>query len=430
MRFNKETFVAGFALFSMFFGAGNLMLPPLLGLKAGDAWFMVSLGFIISAVVIPLLGIVAHARLQGTMLDFAKKVSPIFSLVYCLVVYLISIALPSPRTASVTHEMAIQPFFGTSSLVTSSVYFALVLLFVLNRSRILGLLGKFLSPIIFIVILSIICIGIFATLEPSIEPTSLDIPLISGLLEGYQTFDAIGAVVVGGVIIISLKLKGEHNFEKNRGLIIRSGIVAGLGLLIIYSGMIYNGALFSSEVAPEITRTALLSELSLKTLGNIGKTLLSILVALACFTTAVGIVTGTADFVKGVLGDSQRAYVITAVIGCVLGVVMGQFDVHHIIDVAVPALMLIYPITIILIVLNVLPDKFTSVLVFRAVVISVILFSIPDFLASLGMKEQMTTILDLLPFGEYSLGWLLPAVLVFILMNSIQSILPKKQILD
>ncbi len=430
MRFNKETFVAGFALFSMFFGAGNLMLPPLLGLKAGDAWFMVSLGFIISAVVIPLLGIVAHARLQGTMLDFAKKVSPVFSLIYCLVVYLISIALPSPRTASVTHEMAIQPFFGTSSLVTSSVYFALVLLFVLNRSRILGLLGKFLSPIIFIVILSIICIGIFATLEPSIEPTSLDIPLISGLLEGYQTFDAIGAVVVGGVIIISLKLKGEHNFEKNRGLIIRSGIVAGLGLLIIYSGMIYNGALFSSEVAPEITRTALLSELSLKTLGNIGKTLLSILVALACFTTAVGIVTGTADFVKGVLGDSQRAYVITAVIGCVLGVVMGQFDVHHIIDVAVPALMLIYPITIILIVLNVLPDKFTSVLVFRAVVISVILFSIPDFLASLGMKEQMTTILDLLPFGEYSLGWLLPAVLVFILMNSIQSILPKKQILD
>lgn len=430
MRFNKETFVAGFALFSMFFGAGNLMLPPLLGLKAGDAWFMVSLGFIISAVVIPLLGIVAHARLQGTMLDFAKKVSPIFSLVYCLVVYLISIALPSPRTASVTHEMAIQPFFGTSSLVTSSVYFALVLLFVLNRSRILGLLGKFLSPIIFIVILSIICIGIFATLDPSIEPTSLGIPLISGLLEGYQTFDAIGAVVVGGVIIISLKLKGEHNFEKNRGLIIRSGIVAGLGLLIIYSGMIYNGALFSSEVAPEITRTALLSELSLKTLGNIGKTLLSILVALACFTTAVGIVTGTADFVKGVLGDSQRAYVITAVIGCVLGVVMGQFDVHHIIDVAVPALMLIYPITIILIVLNVLPDKFTSVLVFRAVVISVILFSIPDFLASLGMKEQMTTILDLLPFGEYSLGWLLPAVLVFILMNSIQSILPKKQILD
>ena len=227
MRFNKETFVVGFALFSMFFGAGNLMLPPLLGLRAGDTWFLVTVGFVISAVIIPLLGIFAHARLQGTMLDFAKKVSPGFSLVYCVLVYMISIALPSPRTASVTHEMAIEPFFGTSAWLTSSVYFVLVLLFVLNRSKILGLLGKFLSPIIFIVVLSIICIGIISTQTP-IQPSDFQTPIISGLLEGYQTFDAIGAVVVGGVIIISLKMKKGDDFANNKKLIIKSGIVAGL----------------------------------------------------------------------------------------------------------------------------------------------------------------------------------------------------------
>ncbi|WP_282079985.1 branched-chain amino acid transport system II carrier protein [Aquimarina algiphila] len=417
MRFNKETFVAGFALFSMFFGAGNLMLPPLLGFKAGDAWLMVIMGFVISAVIIPLLGIFAHARLQGTMLDFAKKVSPTFSLIYCVLVYLISIALPSPRTASVTHEMAIQPFFGTSAWMTSTIYFALVLLFVLNRSKILSILGKFLSPIIFIVVLSIICIGIFSVLTPEIGPSEFQTPIVSGLLEGYQTFDAIGAVVVGGVIIVSLKIKGENNFDRNRSLIMRSGILAGIGLFIIYAGMIYSGALFGSDFDENINRTDLLSGLSLKTLGSVGEIFLSILVGLACFTTAVGIVTGTADFMKGLFGGSQKVYLITAIIGCILGVLMGQFDVHYIINVAVPALMFIYPITIILILLNVLPDRFTSSLVFRSVVVVTILFSIPDFLGSIGLSDLVSSLLKILPLGVYSLTWLLPALTTLVIMN-------------
>lgn len=417
MRFNKETFVAGFALFSMFFGAGNLMLPPFLGFKAGDAWSMVIMGFVISAVIIPILGILAHARLQGTMLDFAKKVSPKFSLIYCVLVYIISITLPSPRTASVTHEMAIEPFFGTSAWLTSAIYFALVLLFVLNRSKILSLLGKFLSPIIFIVVLSIICISIFSIQTPSINPSEFQTPFIKGLLEGYQTFDAIGAVVVGGVIIVSLKIKGENDFKRNQSLIIGSGVLAGLGLFIIYAGMIYSGALFGADFDSTISRTDLLSGLSLKTLGNIGKVFLSILVGLACFTTAVGIVTGTADFIKGIYNDSQKAYLITAIISCVLGVLMGQFDVHYIIKVAIPALMFIYPITIILILLNVLPNRFTSVPVFRTVVIITILFSIPDFLGSIGMQDVVHPILQVLPLGGYSLAWLLPALITLVIMN-------------
>ena len=416
MRFNKETFIAGFALFSMFFGAGNLILPPYLGFKGGDMWLWVTIGFVISAVALPLLGIFAHARLQGTMMDFGKKVSPIFSLVYCFIVYTISITLPSPRTASVAHEMAIQPFFGTSSLLTSTIYFVLVLFFVLNRSKILDILGKYLTPIIFIVILSIIGVGIFST-HLDMQVSEFKTPVIKGLLEGYQTFDAIGAVVVGGVVIISLRLKGENDFERNKDLIRKSGMVAGIGLFLVYAGLIYNGALFNSSFEREITRTELLSGLSLKTLGNIGKAFLSVLVGLACFTTAVGIVTGTADFMKGVFKESQGVYVSTAIIGCILGIIIGQFDVHYIIAVAIPALMFIYPITIILILLNVLPEKVTPPLIFKSVVAITMLFSLPDFLASIGLKEQVQPALDIIPFGNESLGWLLPAILIFVILN-------------
>ncbi len=416
MNKTNQTLIIGFALFSMFFGAGNLILPPFLGFKSGSDWFLVTLGFAITAVIIPILGIIAHARLQGTMYDFGKKVSPTFSLVYCLIVYAISISLPAPRTASVTHEMAIAPFFNISSLVTSSVYFVLVFLFVINRSKILNLIGKFLTPLIIIILFLIIVIGIFSS-HTEMNPSLFKTPIVDGLLEGYQTFDAIGAIVVGGVLIISLNLKGLTGFKEKKEIITKAGIIAGLGLLTIYGGLIAVGALYNSQFSEEITRTQLLSGLSLNTLGNIGTAFLSVLVALACFTTAVGIITGTADYFKGLFNQSQLAYLITAIIACVLGVTVGQFDVHYIIKVAVPALMFIYPITIILILLNVLPEKYASPIIFKAVVIITILFSLPDFLKSIGYADSIKNSIDFIPLAQHSLGWVLPALLTFLLVN-------------
>ena len=143
MNKTKEVWIAGFALFSLFFGAGNLILPPTLGLKSGVDWWVVVLGFIVTAIAIPVLAIFAHAKLQGTLYDFGKKVSPAFSTLFCFLIYIIAVAIPSPRTAAVTHEMAIQPFFDTRPLFTSIVYFVLVFLFATNRSRIISLIGKF-----------------------------------------------------------------------------------------------------------------------------------------------------------------------------------------------------------------------------------------------------------------------------------------------
>ena len=419
MNKTNQTLIIGFALFSMFFGAGNLILPPFLGFKSGGDWFLVTIGFAITAVVIPILGILAHARLQGTMYDFGKKVSPTFSLLYCLIVYSISIALPAPRTASVTHEMAIAPFFDISSLVTSSVYFALVFLFVINRSKILNLIGKFLTPLIILILFLIIGIGIFSS-HTELNPSLFKTPLVDGLLEGYQTFDAIGAIVVGGVLIISLNLKGYTEYKEKKKLITKAGIIAGLGLLSIYGGLIAVGALYNSQFGEEVTRTQLLSGLSLETLGSIGTIFLSVLVALACFTTAVGIITGTADYFKGLFNQSQLAYLITAVIACLLGIVVGQFDVHYIIKIAIPALLFIYPITIVLILLNVLLEKYASSTVFKTVVIVTILFSLPDFLKSIGYDDSIKSIVDFIPLAHYSLGWVLPALISFILVNFIE----------
>lgn len=405
------------ALFSLFFGAGDLILPPQLGFKSGVDWWLLVIGFSVSAVFIPIIGIMAHAKLQGTMFDFGKKVSPLFSLIYCYAVYAISISLPSPRTASVTHEMGIAPFFDSSPLLTSAVYFTLVFVFVMNRSRIMDIIGKFLTPAIVIILLAIIGVSAF-TASWDFGISTIEQPVSYGILEGYQTFGAIGAVVVGGVVIISLNLKqqsGDYNLKRN--MIARAGWLAGMGLLLIYGGLILSGALLHDQFDPDINRTGLVSAISAFTLGNQANLLLSVLISLACFTTAVGIVTGSADFVKSRFGNSQMAYTATAFTGSLLGVLMGQLNVDYIIAVAVPALMFIYPLTIVLILLNALPEKWTSVRVFRWVVGATILFSIPDFLTSLGVSELTSSVAQWIPFADVNLGWSVPALVVFLVAN-------------
>ena len=416
MNKTKEIWIAGFALFSLFFGAGNLILPPSLGAKAGLDWWIVVLGFVLTAVTIPILAIFAHAKLQGTLYDFGNKVHPVFSTVYCFLIYSIAIAIPSPRTAAVTHEMTVQPFFETSTLLTSVIYFVLVFIFAINRSRVIGLIGKFLTPIIVIILLIIIGIAIFSS-TGNVNPSTFTTPFIDGILEGYQTFDAIGGVVVGAVIIISLNYSSHTTFDAKRKLIRQAGFMAGTGLLLIYGGLILSGSLLSSTFAENASRTAILSSLSTQTLGNFGTTFLSVLVALACFTTAVGIVTGTADYIKGICNESKTAYFITAAISSLIGVIVGSYNVGFIIDVAVPALMFLYPITIVLILLNIVPDKFASKLVFRGVVLVTFVFSIPDFLGFIIPRENLIGIKSMIPLAENSLGWVLPAFIAFLILN-------------
>ncbi len=420
MKRTKETLVTAFALFSLFFGAGNLILPPQLGFKSGELWWLVALGFCLSAVLVPILGILAHARLQGTMFDFARKVSPAFSLVYCFLIYAISIALPSPRTASVTHEMAIAPLFGSPPLLTSLVYFTLVFVFAMNRNSILGLVGKWLTPAVLIILVLIIGIAAVEFRAPT-EGTGLRRPFAHGILEGYQTFDAIGAVVVGGVILVSINLKKDAgDYQRRKSLITHAAWLAGTGLLLVYFGLIFSGFLTRPAFDADISRTALLAGISSLTLGATANGFLSVLVSLACFTTAVGIVTGTADFLKSRFPGVPWAYPFTAFAGSVLGVLVGQLNVGSIIAIALPALMFIYPLTIVLILLNVVPEKLAPPPIFRAVVFSVLLFSIPDFMNSVGWAGLLGKVPDYIPLGAYSMGWVLPSAGVFLLLNLVR----------
>lgn len=412
MKFSKEVFVIGFALFALFFGAGNLILPPYLGFCAGSQWYFVALGFVISAVGLPLLGILAHAKLQGSIFNFADKVSPVFSLIFCILIYLISVTLPAPRTAAVTYEIAVEPFFAISGLTTSIIYFALVFLFVIRRSSVINYIGKFLTPAILLLLLAIIISGFFTDFEPMRDSTTVN-PILSGFFEGYQTFDAIAALVVGGVIVFSIKMKETLSKIEIKRTVIAAALLAAFGLLFVYGGLIYTGAVVNSEFPTTVTRTQLLSGIGFLNLGGMAQTGLSILVALACFTTAVGIITGTADFMTERI-KKPIVYPITVSTACIIGVVLGAFSVDKIIEIALPVLMLIYPLTIVLILLNVLSEKLRTSFIMRIVVATTILFSLPDALKYIVSADTFFGILNFVPLSADGLGWLLPAVTAFV----------------
>ena len=178
------------------------------------------------------------------------------------------------------------------------------------------------------------------------------------------------------------------------------------------------GAHFNLTIPKDASRTAILLQLSTTTLGKIGASFLSVLVALACFTTAVGIITGIADYFRGFFNNSKFSYRLTAVIGCLFGVLVGQFDVHFIIDAAIPVLLVIYPVTIVLIILNVLPDKWASKSIFQSVVYIAILFSFTDVL-NLYYQDTlvMQSITKHIPLAESGLAWVLPSLIVLVFIN-------------
>lgn len=389
-------------------------MPPFLGYQTGEHWVWASLGFVLSAVIIPILAIFGYARIQKSFLGFSAPLGPIPSVIFGMVLYAIAITLPCPRTASVTYEMSVAPYFEFSSLLFSLLYFGGVLVFALNRSKILDVIGKYLTPLIVLLLLCIIVLGFFLE-NPDPVIRSITNPMAFGFVEGYQTFDAIGGVVVGGVVLVTLALNKNLNYQDRKKIIAQSGIIAGLGLILIYIGLIILGS-HQTGVSFE-TRTELLTTLSRSTLGGYGTMALAILVALACFTTAVGIVVGMADFVSELFGNSRKAFVVATVGACLIGVLIGQFSVPIIISLAVPALLFIYPITIVLVLINALPNRYHQKRFYRIGVTAAVVFSLPEFVYSMAPHPSVERIRNWLPLGEYNLGWLLPTLLLLLLLG-------------
>lgn len=414
----KDSIIVGFALFSMFFGAGNLIFPAFLGNTIGDQYLLGIIGFILTGVGLPLLAIMACSKGDGSFKSIANKVSPKFAIIFTAILFIaIGPMLAIPRTAATTFELTINPFFSNvSPFIAMTIYFLINLYFVLGKTSIIDTIGKYLTPSLMIILFILIVKGLVMPIGNVVETNAINV-FPNSLLEGYQTMDAIAALLFAGMITSSLKSKGYKDKEMPT-MIMKSSLVAILGLAFVYGGLTYIGAQTIGVASPEISKTSLLILISKSILGNIGPVIIGIAMGLACLTTSIGLITSGANFFERI-SNGKLSFKLNAILISVVSLGIATLGVDNIVVLSVPILNILYPVSITLIGTALLSkyinnNKAVKVGVYTSLVFG-ILFAIP------GIN------LNFIPLAEFGFGWFIPTVLAIVFSYIIFTITDKEE---
>ena len=413
----KDIIVCGFALFAIFFGAGNMIFPPYLGVMAGDRWFTAAIGFLLSDPVLPVLGVIVTARLGGRAIDLGKRVGWKFSAVISAIcILIIGPFFAVPRTGATTHEMFIAPNLpSVPAFVTSIVFFGLTLYLVLNPGKVLDYIGQFLTPALLIILAVITAVAIA---NPPAAAIATDTPELfkMSFKEGYQTMDALGASLMSGIVLTDLIRRGYTDDKTQVKASIQIGIIAFICLALVYGSLTYVGSTVSSMFTPDMDRTAILLGTVETLLGGVGKFLLGLGVALACLTTSTGLISTCGNFFNDV-SDGKLQYKHIVTVATIIAFAISLIGVEGIINVAVPVLTAVFPIVIFLILASIFDFqiKYNGVFiggVIGAGVVGIIeainLFSKMQGGNALGgLVDKINTF----PLANFAFEWLVPAVI-------------------
>lgn len=410
----RDAFIIGLALFAMFFGSGNLIFPPYLGKLVGDNYILSMIGFIATGVGLPLLGILACAKIGGTFSEISLKVGKTFSIIATSSIILaIGPMLAIPRTAATTYELSITPIFPNFPILpTIIIYFIINLAFVLKPSSIIDNIGKILTPILLLLLLIIIAKGFISPIGPIVH-TGFKNVFSSSLIEGYQTMDAMASVIFASIVLTTVKAKGYTETKDIIKMTSISGIVAVIGLGIVYGGLMYLGSQTSSILPNDIGKSALVTEIVRRLLGYYGNVILGLAVALACLTTSIGLTSSASSFFES-LFKGKISYKTNAIIISIVSAIIALNGVDKIVLLAVPILQILYPIVMILVVftlLNVQNNTAIRISTYVALFISVI-----DNFNYLGINIDMVdNFINFIPLSQVGFAWVIPSIIAFII---------------
>ena len=357
----KSLLLVSFTLFSMFFGAGNLIFPPHLGAQAGVNLWPAFAGLAVSAVGLPIAGVVAVAR-AGGLDKLAGRVHPVFAMVFTILVYLsIGPCLAIPRTASTSFQMLV-PLIGGGTglqLAYSVLFFAAAFLVALRPEKLTDWLGRILCPclIVLIVVLFAGCLihplaAHYGT--PSAEYAAL--PAVQGILYGYQTMDTLAGLNFGAVIALNIQALGvTEPREVERGTI-RAGFLAAGLFAVVYAMLTHIGGIAGAAFPGCETGAETLTLLANTLFGRVGQVLLAAIFIIACFNTCVGLISGVSEYFHQLW--PKVPYTGWAAFFALTSMLLSNIGLASILELSVPILNAIYPAAIVLIFLSFLPGRF------------------------------------------------------------------------
>ncbi|MDK6301945.1 branched-chain amino acid transport system II carrier protein [Corynebacterium sp. UMB9976] len=414
-------FAVGLMLFSMFFGAGNLIFPPMLGIESGENFTPAIIGFILTGVLLPTITIIAVAISGAGVRQLASRAGAAFGLVFSIAAYLsIGSFYAMPRAAAIGYELGIESTFGLSGqawrLVTTAIFFTVAFAIVLFPGKVADTLGNFLTPLLLALIAILAVLG-FMKLngEPAAATGEYaSSPLTAGILEGYFTMDSIAAMAFAIIVVSSFNAHGV----KERKTVVKyssiAAVLAGFFLLIVYLALGVMGTKMPDK-GQYSDGAAVLSQASKLSLGTAGDMVFSGVVLLACLTTAVGLIAASASFFHELV--PAISYRWWSVVFTLIGFTVANLGLEKILSFSGPIIGLIYPPAIALIAVT-----FTQLavrgrpipLTYRAAVAVALVFSIIDLLSDLlgEAMDGITGALSVIPLYPEGLGWVLPTIVV------------------
>ena len=410
----KSLLLVGLTLFSMFFGAGNLIFPPGIAAQAGTATWPAFLGLAISAVGLPVLGVVAVAR-AGGLDTLCSRVHPLFSRAFTIAAYLaIGPCLAIPRTATTSFEMAVPPFAGPDAplplfrLIHSLVFFAAALAIALRPEKLTDRLGKILCPILVALIVVTFAGCLVNPLSGYGAPAGdyLTHPVVKGFVEGYQTMDTIAALAFGIVIAVNIRARGDSEEKAVVKGAVRSGRIAAALLLAVYAMLAHIGALSGGAVPNPADGAAALTNVVGLLFGPAGNALLAAIFIIACFNVCVGLISSCGEFFHKLF--PRISYRGWAVLFALVSMVISNAGLAQIISVSAPVLGVLYPMAIVLIALSFFQRRLEG----RALVypVAILFTGAASLLYALLDLKLPLTFLKTVPLADLGLGWVLPAV--------------------
>lgn len=414
----KDVLLIGLMLFSLFFGAGNLIFPPFLGQSAGTNTWVAMATFFITSVGFPILGVIAVAK-SGGLTNLAKRVNSVFATIFTVLIYLsIGPCLGIPRAGSLPFEMVVAPYLPTSIsrtlalLLFTFVFFTVAYWLSLSPAKLVNRMGKVLTPSLLILILVVFVGSLFKPLGNYGVAVGeyISSPLVKGFLDGYLTMDTIAALNFGIVIATAIKSKGIDDEKSVVSTTIKAGLIAGILLVVIYSLLAHLGAMSGARFGLTENGAQTLTNITTYIFGKPGAVLLAVIFTLACLTTSVGLISSCSQYFSTL--TNKISYKNWVRILSLFSMTVANMGLTKILSVSVPVLIAIYPISIMLIVLAMFDGLFKeSSIVYSLTILSTGTVSIIEALDQVGIKLGFVTELSSkLPFYVEGLGWVLPAL--------------------
>ena len=403
----------GFMTFAFYLGAGNIIFPPLAGYMAGEHLSLAMFGFLVTAVGLPLVTILAVAKAGNGWAGMTKLLPAGVATALAVAIYIIiGPAFAAPRTGLGAYEMGLKPFIGDMGQAGLAAYtvifFGVAILVSMNQGKLMDAIGKYLTPVLMLLLLTL-AVGVFVAPQGSMPDASGDYqnsPFVKGILEGYNTMDTLASLMFGALIVDLLRQKGINDYKSQFKYLAIAGLISAVGLSVVYVSLFQLGNTAAGVATDVSNGGAIVNAYVLSLFGQPGQFILAAIITLACFTTAVGLISACSDFFHNLTGMAYKKLVVLLGVICA---VVANVGLSQLISLSIPVLVAIYPVAVALVLVTFLKGYFGRPrLVFRGVLMVAFLFGCLDGLGAAGMKMDAFAFL---PLFDKGLAWLMPTLL-------------------